>query len=706
MRHRLYVLALWAVGCGGSYSTGVVPGLPGDGTANLTAPADRSGAGSKDDPWAGRDDLVAAPAATTAAAVAMPEVARFSLSNGLPVVLVRAPGAMSLQLAFRAGERDVTKERVGLASFTASALLRGTRTKNARALQDAADQAGVAISSNASYEVTRISCAGVQRSLPACLRLVAEMAISPAFPAKDLADMQAELVQSVRQQRSDPSALASLHFSYALFGDDHPRGWPMGEATLSKITRADVVAWHKARLRPNNALLVITADVDPKKLATDLEAAFRGWTKAALPKPAAATSPRLSGIKVRLVDQPGTAAQVRVGHFGLSHDAKDYYEAMVINRILGEGPESRLAAVIKGGSASSSFDRNADRGAFITGAVTKPADAVTAARALIAEMSRMASDGPSDAELARAVSSLVGQYLVRLDSARAIADTLLAVSMHGFDDAYVRDYALALSHVTRDSAAAAARARLDPSNVVVVIVGPASAIEPRLAEAGWVYEKVSAGDPIGSFESGEAQSGQKDAIALLDRALEAKGGFEKLSAIKTFVWSGTATLTINGQTAPATVTKTYVAPDKLRLDMEINNGQLSASTVFNGDEGWARQQPKEGEAQVVALPKAEVELGRGQLWRDQDFVLLRHRVEGARARKLPDEKIGDVAHDAVEVTSKDGKTSVVLLLDKKTHLIAGTTMSPPCCGAPCSTTGSASSSTPTPAARSSSWGRG
>jgi hypothetical protein len=326
---------------------------------------------------------------------------------------------------------------------------------------------------------------------------------------------------------------------------------------------------------------------------------------------------------------------------------------------------------VSGGTAWSSFDRNADRGAFLAGATAKPVNAVTTARALIAEINRMSDEGPSEAELARAISGLAGQYLVKMDSPAAIAEALLAGEVHGFDESYVRDYALQLGKVTRETAAAAARARLDPSNVAVVIVGPADVIEPKLAEAGWVYEKFSPGDPIGTFEKDRFKVGQKDATALLDKALEAKGGFERLSKVKTFTWEGTAKLTIGAQKAPAKVEKAFVVPDKLRLDMDINGGQLEATTVFDGATGWAQQRPKGQAAQAVNLPKAEVELGQAQMWRDQDFVLLRHKVEGARARTLADRTVHGAAHHAIEVTSKDGKIAVVLLLDKKTFLLAG-----------------------------------
>lgn len=667
---RLLVCAV-AFGCGGAYSTDVVPGLPGDGSANVASPRE-PGAKGKRDPWAGREDLISTPGATQAQLVPLPPIDRFVLANGLRVVLVRAPaGAVSVQLGVKAGERDAPRDKVGIATLTAAVLSHGARGRDVKALEDAADLAGVTFGASASYEATRVSCLGGSAGLKSCLQLVADMAAAPTFAAKELTSVQTELAGSARQQRQDGAVLAGVHFLQLLWGDDNPRGWPMSEASLSGISRAEVVAWHKARFRPANAVLVVSADVDPAKLKRDADAAFRGWAKGAAVKTTDIAEPKTGGIQIRLVDRAGTTAHVRVGQLGIARNAPDFFAAIAINEVLGAGPGSRLSRVLPGGNASSTLDRHTDRGSLLAGAGAKPELAVATAKALLTQIRKLKEDGPSQAELDRALSALIGEYLVQLESPRAIADTLLSAELSGLDETYVRDYPLALGKVSRDAAIKAARDRLDPGNVAIVIVGPADKIERQLADAGWTYKKVAATDPIGPYETESSQSSSKDAIAVLDKALEAKGGFDRLAKVKTFVWEGNAKLTIGGQTAPASVVKTFVIPDKLRLDMAINGGQLKASTVFDGANGWASQQPQGQAAQVVALPKGEVELGRGQIWRDNDFILLRHKAEGARARKLDDRKVGAAPHHAIEITSKDGKQAVVLLIDKKTHMVAG-----------------------------------
>lgn len=662
------------ISCGGSYSTDLIPTLPGDGTDNVAKPTEPTATPEPtgSDRWSERGDLVAPTEPTRAVAIELPPIETFKLPNGLEVLYMRVEDTRSaaVRLAVRAGRRAVPRDKIGLASFVAAMLTRGTRSRNGNALKATAEGAGASLSATSSYEASLISCAVPAKGLSTCLSLAADVASAPTFPAKDVGEVREQLLSVAQRQRVDGGALASLWFQDALWGDDHPLGWPVSEASIANISRNDLVAFHRSGYRPNNAFLIVAGPDELAAVKATITQRFGKWARAKTAKSEPGTAPKLSGIKVRLVDRPGPEAHIRVGHFGIEHSSAKFATAMVLNRILGEGRKSRLVGAVKGGRASSSFDRNTDRGAFTAGASSRPEDAVATARTILGEIRRLSEDGPSDAEVQRAVASMVGEYIVGLESTSAVADALVTARLHGFGVDYVKNFALDIGKVTARSARNGARALLSSSDVVVVITGPAEVIEPRLGEAGWKYEKVSAFDPVGAYEKKVAEQGEKEAVAVLDKALDAKGGYEKLSKVRTLQWSGTGTLTLGGESAPVQMTKRYVAPDKLRLDMNVNGGAYVVATIYDGDKGW-QHATQGGKAQVVDLPKQEIELGKKQIWRDQEFVLLRYKTKLARVRKVEDRKIGNVADYAIELTSADGSSRVVLLIDKKTHLIMG-----------------------------------
>jgi hypothetical protein len=458
----------------------------------------------------------------------------------------------------------------------------------------------------------------------------------------------------------------------------------MTEKSVAAIQRADLVAWHRSQFTPRNAVLLVVGP-PPAQAKAAIERAFGSWQGGAPKAPAPQPPPALRGLKIRLVDVPGMAqAHVRVGRPGVSHRDPDFAAASVVNHVLGGSDSSRLARAAQKqfagrAAASSSFDRNVEVGSFVAAGVAPTAEAVALMRVLIDQITAMAADGPGGGEVKAAVTELAGGYQTRLESAEEIGTALLAAELHGFDSSYVRDFALTLGKVNAGAARASAARWLDGKNLVVVLTGSAQAIEPQLMEAGLKYDRVTAdltAPPAGkTAETAKPASPKAEAAAraILDAALAAKGGADKLAAVKTLSWKGKATLNLPNGKVPAQVEKRYMSPDKLRLDMVIEMGgaKMSITTALAGNTGWAQEKRPDG-ARTIDFPASEVAAGKAQIWRDQDFVLLRHREKGTSVAPLDDVELDGVKHHAVRVTAADGK-SVVLLIDKKSKRLVGMT---------------------------------
>jgi zinc protease len=681
-------LGLLLAACGGG-SSDVVPRLPGDGSAHTATPRDPGGSGS--DPWAGRT-LIEMPTRLTPKPVNMPPFERFTLGTGLTVIAMESHAAPTVwvQLAVKAGRQSEPRDKIGLSSFVASMLPKGARGRSAAAITSAMEQAGAELSSNASLEALLINCHAPTAGQTACLRAVADMAAAPSFPAGAMKEVRDQLLGAARQNHIDPTQQASVHFQNSLWGDEHVRGVPLSERTVNAIKRADLQSWHRANVTPRNAVLVVVSPRKPAAMKAALESAFGSWRGAAQAAQAAQAPPALTGIRIRLIDVPGARqAQVRVGSFGLAHKDKDFYAATVVNHILGgNGDRSRIGRAVRkvpGASATTSFDRNLERGAFVAAGTAPPGQAVALMRVMMDQIGLMATDGPRDVEVRVAASELAGSYLARLSSHQELASALLAAELHGLGAEYVRDFAINIAKVDAVAARASAKRWLDGKNLVVVMSGGAQEIEPQLAEAGLKFDKVAGSTAVAESERAAAQKEATAAVdpkkeaaarALLDAALAAKGGASKLAAVKSMSWKGNATLNLPGGQVPATVEKRYLSPDKLRLDMVIKMGgsSMSITTVLAGDKGWAQETRPDG-VNAIEFPPSEVEAGKAQVWRDQDFVLLRHRDKGARVAPLDDVELDGVAHHAVRVTSPDGKRTVALYIDKKRKRLAGMTYS-------------------------------
>lgn len=670
--------ALFAIGCGAAPAP-LIPTLPGDGDmrAATSAPAPQP-----EDPWAGRNDLIAAPPAKPPRKADLPAVTEFKLSNGLPVFLVKSDRVpvVSFQIAIRAGRMQEPRARLGVAEATADMLVKGTKQYDAVSLAKAIDFVGGTISVDTTFEATRLSCSVLARYKTTCLRLVPEMLTQSTFPDDELAKVKERMVATVRQQLDDAGDLAAAHVQNLLWGNDHVRGWINSEQSVGVLKREDVMAWAKAWYLPTNSMLVVAGDFDPGAMKRDIERSFAAWKKAAVPPTPTYQEPAPSGVRIRIVDKPGqTQTHIRIAQLGIRHDDPRYFDAMVWNQALGGGTfSSRLMKVVrvdngKTYGASSSFDHNMERGSFVAQTFTRNAEAAATAKLVIAEIAKMAKQGPSQAEVGAAISNIAGGYALRYQTAADFGSALLGVELHGFGVEYLANFPLAIAKVNMASAKRAAGELLDPKNYVIVMVGDAKDIEPQLQREGWKYDKVRFSEPISAQTPAPSPPVSPGAAAAAKRliadAVAAKGGRAKLVGVKSIHLVATGATTIQGQSHPVEIERTFVVPDKLRIDATIA-AQTKVIVGLNGSMGWeVAPDPKTGQPATIDLGGTELAAARFEAWRDPEFILLKASDPEAKLVPEPDQKIDGHEVAVVTLGSPFGALAVAIYIDKATKLI-------------------------------------
>jgi zinc protease len=672
------LLAAALAACGPKPSTTITPTLPGDGDSHVAKPTDPPPLPPIDDPWAGRTDLIMTPAVKPPQKLDLPEVKRFTLPNGLQVMILRDTRlpVVSMQLAVRAGRADEPHARLGVADFAADMLVKGTAKRKALDIAKTIDFVGGGLGVDASFEATIASCKVLSKNTKTCLDLLPDVVLNPSFPVDEMARVREQVLAGVHQRLDDAATMASVQIQNLLWGNDHVRGWVPDDASVKAITRDDLVAWHKAWFAPDNALLAIAGDVDPVQMQKDLTQAFGGWKKRAVPPHPAYADPKQDGIRIRLVDKPKqTQTQIRIAQLGIRHTDPRFFDSLVWNYTLGGGAfSSRLMKVVRsaGGKtygASSAFDRNLDRGTFVASTFTRNAEAVATTKLVLGEIAKMAKDGPTEAEVSDAIANIAGSYGTRFEGADDVTGALLGAELHGYGEEYVQNYALRVGKVDAASAKAAAHEILTPDKVVIVMVGDAAELAPLLDKEGWKYELVKFTDPIGGGSGAEAPplpvdpKAEAAGRAMLEEALVAKGGIDKLRAIKTLDMKASGTITGQGQTLDIEIERRFIVPEQVRVDVLIAH-QIQIAYAVAGAAGW--QQSPQGVADVPPEQLAQLE---HQKWTDPEFVLLRHLEKGAKVRALPDQTDKGVAYSLVNITSADGANTVTLFIDKKTKLI-------------------------------------
>jgi hypothetical protein len=154
-------------------------------------------------------------------------------------------------------------------------------------------------------------------------------------------------------------------------------------------------------------------------------------------------------------------------------------------------------------------------------------------------------------------------------------------------------------------------------------------------------------------------------LAILDKAIKALGGEEKLSMVKSATWKAKGTITFGDSDNPFTSQTTVQGFNHLRNEFEgdFNGNKVTGVTVLNGDKGWR----KFGD-NVMALDMDGVANEKRTVYL-QVFpaIILPLKGKTCKVEAAGEEKVGGKATVAVKATGPDGK-DFKLYFDKKSGL--------------------------------------
>ena len=120
---------------------------------------------------------------------------------------------------------------------------------------------GASLSAGATSDYTIVAASALSQFNDPILGLMAEVILEPSFPENEVELAKQNTKESLRQQRAQPSFLASEMVSRVMFGD-HPYSVvaPTPES-IDRSSRDEFVKFHRSKLVPNNAFFIVVGDV-------------------------------------------------------------------------------------------------------------------------------------------------------------------------------------------------------------------------------------------------------------------------------------------------------------------------------------------------------------------------------------------------------------------------------------------------------------
>src|SRR6185436_12654162 len=216
------------------------------------------------------------PPPLPARAIKLPTTHETILPNGLTVIVVedtRLP-LVSYRLALRTGDAHDPADLPGLMDMLTGLLTEGTDTRTSREIADEVARLGATLQAGASSDYTTVAASSLATFSDEILELMADVILRPVFPENEVELAKQNTKESLKQQRAQPSFLASEMVARVMFGE-HPYSVtaPTPES-IDATTRTRLVEFHKSTFIANNAVFVVAGDVRQEAILERIERLF------------------------------------------------------------------------------------------------------------------------------------------------------------------------------------------------------------------------------------------------------------------------------------------------------------------------------------------------------------------------------------------------------------------------------------------------
>ncbi len=413
-------------------------------------------------------------------------IERIVTPAGIEIWLVRDRNLpmISLEFAFLGGASQDPADKPGVANFVASLLDEGAGDLDAAAFHERLEERAISLAFGAKRDNLRGSIRTLTENRDQAFELLRLSLTSPRFEGQELERIRAAVLAQLRRRSTNPSDIAADRWFARAF-PGHPYGRPI-QGTLesaAEIAVDDLRAYVRRMLARSNLKIAAVGDIDAAELAVLVDRTFASLPARSDPVPVADVEPRGLGTSETIeLKVPQTV--ITFGSVGLKRADPDFIPAFVLNHVLGGGGfESRLFREVRErrGLAYSVYSYLAPyehTGLFLGGVSTRNDRAAETLEIIVAEIKRIATDGPTADELEKCKRFLIGSYPLRFDTSGKITANLLDIQIENLGIDYIDKRNALIEAVTFEDIRRAARRFLAEVKLLVMLVGEPQARKP------------------------------------------------------------------------------------------------------------------------------------------------------------------------------------------------------------------------------------
>lgn len=289
------------------------------------------------------------------ASVSQAEIQKVILPNEMTLLLKRNTAAPIVALKFivKGGLRFEPVDKPGISRFMASLLTKGTKKRSKIEIAKAIEDLGGSIRSSSGHNVVSVSVSVLREHFDIALDLLSDVVLHPTFPEDEIEKERKETLMAI--QRLDEHWTSEI---IRLFKRHYYRKHPyrndmIGSArAVESFSGKDIRDFYESIMMPNNAVLAIFGDVDPKTVAPRVEKAFEKFKPGILEQPIIELETQnIIQDETFEVFNEKTSAAIVVGYNGLTLADHDRPVVDVLDAVVSgtQYPSGWLHEALRGG---------------------------------------------------------------------------------------------------------------------------------------------------------------------------------------------------------------------------------------------------------------------------------------------------------------------------------------------------------------------
>ena len=395
--------------------------------------------------------------ATLAQAV---EIKEITSPGGIKALLVEdyTVPLIAVSYSFAGGSTQDLPGKEGTAKLLTNTLDEGAGEILSQDFQTRLQDNGMSYSFNAGFDSFSGGIKTLRSDREDSFELLRLMLNETRFDAEPVGRMKASRLNSLRAAKTNPRALTSKAVREMLF-PDHPYSRPTDGTleTMGALTGDDLRDYVGRVLARDNLVVGIVGAISEAETGAMLDKVFGVLPAKAQLKEVPEIAVETGTTKHIEFDTPQT--NIRIALPGIKRDNDEFFAGYLANYVLGGGSfASRLYSKVreKRGLAYGVFSYLGTydhAGIVVAGAATRADRAQQTLDVILAEIERMAKEGPTAEELEKAKKYIRGSYAIaNLDTSSKIASVLVAIQDADFGIDYIDKRAEYIDAVTMEDA--------------------------------------------------------------------------------------------------------------------------------------------------------------------------------------------------------------------------------------------------------------